>query len=172
MREEVACVEASFRSAAPAEYVPEPIHYTGTSLVEAFGETRTVEGWARHLGDGVESLRRRLNAFAMLPPELALSLPKGIRIRDVPLGAPKSWTWDVLPWESDRWAQRWVAAHPGGATLAEVGEAIGVTRERVRQLEENGLRKFERAARKQGLSVQAMFEALRELRDQRVQVLP
>ena len=172
MREETTCVEASLRFRAPSERAPEPIHYTATTVIDAFGESRTVQEWSDVLGDGVVSLQRRLNAFAMLPPAVVLSMPKGIRFRDVPLGAPKSWTWDALPWEADRWARAWVDAHPGGATLEEVGKALGVTRERVRQVEEMGMRKFERAARKQGLSVRAMFEALRDLRDARVRVMP
>jgi hypothetical protein len=35
-----------------------------------------------------------------------------------------------------------VHRHPGGATLEEVGDAFGVTRERVRQIESGALRKL------------------------------
>jgi len=45
-------------------------------------------------------------------------------------------------------------ADDGGATLHEVGEHIGVTRERVRQIETNALRKLARAARRHGLTVE------------------
>lgn len=41
-------------------------------------------------------------------------------------------------------ARAFVAAHPGGATLEEVGAAFGVTREAIRQIEERALVHFAR----------------------------
>jgi hypothetical protein len=41
---------------------------------------------------------------------------------------------DGLPYSEDEFCQAFVSAHPGGATLEEVGAYLGVTRERVRQI--------------------------------------
>lgn len=60
------------------------------------------------------------------------------------LGEPGAWTWQLLPWEDDLWAQEFVQKHPCGATLEEIGEALGVSMQRVRQIEEKALRKLRR----------------------------
>ncbi|BBI52757.1 hypothetical protein HORIV_51780 [Vreelandella olivaria] len=44
------------------------------------------------------------------------------------------------------------------ATLEEVGAEIGLTRERVRQIQVEALKKLRRALEKQGLSLEALFE--------------
>lgn len=46
-----------------------------------------------------------------------------------------------LPWERDAECRAWMAEHDE-STLEEVGRAIGVSRERVRQIEEAALRKM------------------------------
>lgn len=48
----------------------------------------------------------------------------------------------TLPFELDVAAQRFVEDHPNGATLEEIGAALGLTRERVRQIEEIALAKI------------------------------
>ena len=45
----------------------------------------------------------------------------------------------VTPYEEDVAAQLFVAAFPGGATLEAVALAMGISRERVRQIEERAL---------------------------------
>lgn len=60
-----------------------------------------------------------------------------------------------LPFEDDPEAQRFVEENPSGATLSEIGACLGVTRERVRQIEEEALRKLNAAVRRdsgQGIS--------------------
>ncbi len=47
-----------------------------------------------------------------------------------------------MPWSEDVASQEFVEAHRGGATLEEVGEELGLTRERVRQIEAVALRKL------------------------------
>lgn len=46
------------------------------------------------------------------------------------------------PWELDDVCWYVVACHPDGLTLAEIGELLGVTRERVRQIETAALEKL------------------------------
>lgn len=53
---------------------------------------------------------------------------------------------DTAPWHADREAQELVAAHPTGLTLEEVGAHFGVTRERIRQIEAQALRKLRAGA--------------------------
>ena len=43
------------------------------------------------------------------------------------------------------------------ATLEEVGEAIGVTRERVRQIQIDALRRLRLLMERQGISVETLF---------------
>lgn len=46
------------------------------------------------------------------------------------------------PYEEDTACQMFVAAFPGGATLDAIAEAIGVSRERVRQIQSGATRKL------------------------------
>jgi hypothetical protein len=64
-----------------------------------------------------------------------------------------------LPWELDEAARDFVAKHPDGGTLHEVGEALGVTRERVRQIEEKALRKLARSIEQQHGEARALLFA-------------
>lgn len=50
--------------------------------------------------------------------------------------------WHDLEWEEHGAARRVVSEHPDGMTLEEVGKVLGVTRERVRQIEADALRKL------------------------------
>jgi broad specificity phosphatase PhoE len=154
MREDVACVTSEAM-------------YFATDEVEAYGEIRSVASWASCSGHTVRSLRKRLSELATLPAEIALAAPSYVRIDPTALpGQPRSWTWDLLPWEDDEWAQEWVARHPGGGTLEEVGAALGVVRERVRQVEESAMAKFRREARRAGVPVRILLQALGEMRSQ------
>lgn len=104
-----------------------------------------IKHWSRELCISHGHVRNKLcKVGPTLGPELAVLLPKDYRGIDghTPLGAPGSWTWQILDWEDDPWAQRFVEAHPGGATLDEVGQALGVERERVRQIEREALMKL------------------------------
>lgn len=50
--------------------------------------------------------------------------------------------WTDLEWEQHPEAMRAVQEHPDGMTLEEIGRLMGVTRERVRQIEAQALRKL------------------------------
>jgi len=52
---------------------------------------------------------------------------------------------DTLAWADDALAQAVVAEHPDGMTLEEVGDLMGLTRERIRQIELTALRKLRKA---------------------------
>lgn len=60
----------------------------------------------------------------------------------------------------DEQARSFVEENVGGATLHEVGLALGVTRERVRQIEEVALRKLRAALRLQGVTLEDVVEVL------------
>lgn len=131
-------------------------------MLEAFGERRTLVDWARDLPISPSILRRRIRA---LPAEVALSIPpkRHVDLDAVP-GAPGSWTWELLPFAADPWARAFVAQHPSGATLEVVGDALGLCRERVRQVEESALRKFRASASRLGLDLSELVQTLSDVR--------
>lgn len=134
---------------------------TAERCVEAFGEVRPVREWAEDAAVRDAALRRRL---ASMHAEVALQLPAHARVkRDALPGMPGSWTWWLLDYEDDLWAQTFVAAHPGGATLEEVAAALGIVGERVRQIEEVAMRKCRRAASELGFDAAELRESLRWL---------
>jgi hypothetical protein len=57
-------------------------------------------------------------------------------------------------------AQLFVAAYPDGATLEEVGDAFGVTKERIRQIENGALRHLESRLRLVGITAEDFMEVL------------
>lgn len=140
--------------------------YTGQTELYAFGARRTVNEWASYLSIDHRSLVRRLNLLPWVDPAFVLAMPDGQHFDpSLPGGAPKSWSWSSLPWERDPWAQGWVDAHAHGATLEEVGRALGLTRERVRQVEEVAFRKLRRRAQRLGIA--PLVEAVRALEEMR-----
>ncbi len=54
-------------------------------------------------------------------------------------------------YEDDLWAQAFVAEHPDGATLEQVGLMFDVTRERIRQIESVALRRLQVICENQGV---------------------
>lgn len=68
-----------------------------------------------------------------------------------------------VPYIQERWEEieepctlKFVEAHPGGATLEEVGIALGVTRERIRQLETRALASLQARVAELGVSVEVL----------------
>lgn len=66
--------------------------------------------------------------------------------------SPRRVAFETLPWEHDAEVRAFVAAHPDGATLEECGEWLGVTRERVRQMEGEALVSLARELRRRGIT--------------------
>lgn len=111
--------------------------------IEAFGERHPAVVWSRLIGVRPNVLRRRMRR---LPPEVALALPRYAHVDPTARpGAPSAWTWELLAYEDDPWAQDFVARHPGGGTLEEVGDALGMGRERVNQIERRAIEKLRQA---------------------------
>jgi hypothetical protein len=127
--------------------------------VEAFGEKKSIAEWSLYTGLDVRTLKHRLS---VVPPEIALSIPRCARLERlrVPCGEPASWTWECLPWQDAPWAQAFVDVHPDGATLELVGEVLGITRERVRQIEEVALRKLRRGS--EGRRLRSVIVGMRD----------
>ena len=75
--------------------------------------------------------------------------------------SPRRAAFDSLPWDEDEDVRAFVAAHPDGATLEEVGEYLGVTRERVRQMEGAALARLAGRLRDAGVTEASQSEIVR-----------
>lgn len=69
-----------------------------------------------------------------------LAPPRPKRRGRTPADIPDPWS--DLEWEEHPAAQRAVFDHPAGMTLEEIGACMGITRERVRQIEHQALAKL------------------------------
>ncbi len=81
-----------------------------------------------------------------VPGELCTNCfgPHGENVCPEPAGRPdEADPWIELEWDEHVEAKRMVDAHPDGMTLEHIGEAMGITRERVRQIEGGALRKLQ-----------------------------
>lgn len=65
-----------------------------------------------------------------------------------------------LPYELDAGAQAFVDAHPGGASLEDIAQAFGVTKERIRQIEVTACEKLARRLRLVGVDEEDVHELL------------
>jgi len=108
-------------------------------IVDANGRSQTLTEWAREFGVYPSVLCRRIQRHGVDKALSADAFP----VKCITKREGTSW-WPELdhPWEDDPRAQYVVAHHPDGITLDEVGLLLGVTRERVRQIEESALRKL------------------------------
>lgn len=66
--------------------------------------------------------------------------------------SPRRVAFETLPFAEDPEAVAFVEAHPDGATLDEIGEWLGVTRERIRQMEGDALRSLAMRLRLAGVT--------------------
>jgi DNA-directed RNA polymerase sigma subunit (sigma70/sigma32) len=77
-----------------------------------------------------------------------LAVPLGYRRKRTPLVD------DLSPYEEDFAARVFVAMHPDGATLEQVGAVLDVTRERIRQIEAAALRKLRATCQRMGIKLE------------------
>lgn len=108
-------------------------------MITAYGETRSISEWSRVLGMSKSTIARRLLACAT--PEEALSCEYEDELWP---GA------NTLSWKDDVTAQL-MLAHKGPMQLDFIGACLGVSKQRVSQIEQEALRKLRRAAEKRYL---------------------
>lgn len=111
------------------------------------GGRSTLEG-ARRLADEARANPAAFVERAKAERERQPARPSQVRTRT---------TEERVAWESTRYVddietQLFVNAFPGGATLEEIGEFLGVTRERVRQMEADALRSLAMRLRLAGVT--------------------
>jgi hypothetical protein len=147
---------------------------------EHAGLALTVREWAERSGVGVQTIYSRLAAGHSVGAAIG-ELPLGPMV--APLcclcGVAPAIAWrggrcntcrhvrqhgalvDMhTPYARDAAAQAFVAEHEGGATLELVGLAMGVTRERIRQIEASALARFRRRAHLAGLDADDLVRVL------------
>jgi hypothetical protein len=109
--------------------------------IEAFGKTQTRGEWAREYGIHRNTLDTRLDRG--LPLEQAVSIPAHCKLANLEAdaGHPGATSWYKPRYEDDDHCWYVVANHPEGLTLEQVGQLMGVTRERIRQIEAKIIRK-------------------------------
>lgn len=66
----------------------------------------------------------------------------------------------TMPFAEDQAAQDFVAAHPGGATLEVCGDALGITRERLRQIETKAIKSLRKRCRLVGITAEDLAAVL------------
>jgi hypothetical protein len=93
-----------------------------------------------------DTLRKRLSAGwdpveAVTAAKQVTNRPRALRDQ-VPDGAPGSRTWYDLPYEKDEWAREFVKAHPDGASMEDVGAAIGVEVSWICEIEQGAFKKL------------------------------
>lgn len=134
------CVSSALRYLAHVGLIERHVPGGGWYVTDA--------GWlelgGRHLTD-----TERAELAARSPEELPARKPKAPR-------ETRSHA-ERIAWESTRYAddietQLFVAAFPDGAMLDEIGEFLGITRERVRQLESDAMRSLAKRMRLAGVS--------------------
>lgn len=125
-------------------------------LYECDGEVRSLRQWASLLRVPYGRLLR-LHAIGV-PVVLTARMKRQAHVSTGEPGAPGSWTWHALDYEDDVWAQDFVRKHPRGASLEAVADALGMTRERVSQLQDEIFAKL-RAARDASAQIRELLEA-------------
>lgn len=114
--------------------------------ITAQNETLYVSEWAKRIGLSEDTLRKRLAAGwdhekAVTAPKQVTNRPVALR-RQVPDGAPGSWTWHDLAFEDDQWCQDFVKTHPDGASMEVVGAAMGVEVSWICEIEQGAIAKL------------------------------
>jgi hypothetical protein len=85
------------------------------------------------------------------------------RIGAIEAGQPDSWSWHVLPWEDDPWAQAAFRVAPEGQGYVQIMETMGATRQRQEQVLTSALRKLKNNPETRR-SLRAISDSAHELR--------
>jgi hypothetical protein len=140
--------EEIYRRDPPARAAP------NRRYIEIDGQRLTIEEIAAIAGISVWTVHARLQANKtgqdlIAPPQ-----------RCQAGSAVDSWVRTIdLPWEADLFAQHTVRDHPEGMTLAEVAALMNVSKERVRQIEEQALSKLRQIPGAKRLLQEALLRA-------------
>jgi hypothetical protein len=121
--------------------------------ITAYGRTQSISAWQREFGLHRGAIESRLKAGHS--PEDAVSRGHISEAKELWPGA------NDLPFEADVIAQKLVNWH-GPFTLETIGECLGITRERVRQVEARAFRKFREACALEGIDATELLAELRE----------
>lgn len=126
-------------------------------LIRAHGREQTYRQWAAELGVTEMAIRRRIADGMSADAAMVAG-----RVGD--LDKPEAWPGARdLPWDEDD--RTWLLVEARGAmTLREIGEVMGLSRERVNQLEFAALRKL---AKRLGGDVAGTIELLDSMRGER-----
>lgn len=120
---------------------PEPKRYFGR------GRYQSLKEWRDELGTSYDTLKSFTIRFGDdfgITRFIEYQEARRAAQEAIPDGHPNASSWEKLAWDDDPWAQYAVESHPEGMLLEEIGELMGLTRERVRQIEEAALRKLKR----------------------------
>ena len=136
------------------------------------GKTQNAKAWSAELG-GIAPQKLLTRVMRVERGEVSYDLDRAMDPRPLqrgwnpiqrkrfPLRKEMSDAWNLPLWADD-WVWYVTHVHPDGLTLDQVGEFYGLTRERIRQLEEGALRKLRKAAELKGKTLD-MRELLSEM---------
>lgn len=89
----------------------------------------------------------------------------------IPPGQPGSWSWHVLEYEDDPWAQAAVNRDPQGMGLVDISRYLGVRRQRIEQIMLSVGRKLRRE-RTSRIAARKLIELCRAMREEREHIRP
>ena len=107
--------------------------------ITAFGETLDLTEWAERTGLSRRTLEERLRRKNWTGEQIVTAprFTRSVAVGHGRDGEPREQLVDhMTPWADDDRCWYVVTCHPDGLTLEQVGDMIGVSRERVRQIEE------------------------------------
>jgi DNA-directed RNA polymerase specialized sigma24 family protein len=155
-------IRRRMRRGLPGELIMSNERLDRKMLLRANGRTYTVKEAAEITGMSERGIHTRIRSG--MSHERVISVGKFSRPRecDVPEGDPGSITWRMLPFAEDKTAREYAAyaERVGGFSFQRVADIMGVTRQRVEQIERIALRKLRL---KGGKEARELLEAIQEI---------
>lgn len=127
----------------------------GVRVITSDGKTKHLREWAEEYGVDYAVVLSRWHKGER-------NFAKLIAPRHIPNRNPEEIMDPEIPWEQDSFARWVVEKNPDGLSLEYVGLLLGVTRERVRQIELSACRKIALAASRHDPDAVRFLELLRE----------